>query len=122
MLLLRTIKLNILLIYDEGASAPCNFSHTLELALFGLAGAALRHKLIACHHVTLGLLNLFLNRIGSRLDHGRSVEGNFETNVAFFVLWVVIPVILFAPLLVLLLISLHLPDKFGWLISSELSC
>ena len=86
----RTVKLDILLINHEGASAFRNFSHTLELALFSLAGAALCNEPVTLKHVTLCLLNLLLNRIGSLLDHSRGIEGNLETYVAFFVLRVVV--------------------------------
>ena len=82
--------IDTLLVRKEGIAAFHYFLHALEVALFYLARAALRHKIIAHHHVRLGLLDLFLDGFCARFDHGCRIVRHLVTLISFHVLRVVI--------------------------------
>ena len=79
-----------LLVRKEGIAAFHYFLHALEVALFLLSRAALRHEIITHHHVTLSLLYLFLNGFCARFYHSCRIECHLVTFFSFLNLRMVI--------------------------------
>ena len=111
-----------LLVRKEGIAAFHYFFHALEVALFYLARAALRHKLIAHHHVSLGLLDLFLDGFCARFDHCCRIVRHLVTLISLLVLRVVVQLREVGRFIAQVrLILFHCADEVSRLVTPEFS-
>ena len=112
-----------LLVRKEGAAAFHYFFHALEVALFLLARATLRHEIIAHHHVTLSLLYLFLDGFCARFNHVCRIERHLVTFFPLLNLWMVIHLWeIGRSIAQVWLILFHSADEVSRMVTFKFSC